>query len=115
MYNVFNEMYTKHEFSDSLFDEFWSNSDISYTDYQNLMIIADFQFACFGEPGWSTDMGKTFLTWGSPDEINKYENDFESLVVWIYWQYNKKFYFTRKNDATCYILDPFGEFKNLEQ
>lgn len=112
LYNIFVEMKKKNEFSDSLFDEFWSNASISFENYENLLVFVDQNFYCWKTYGWETDMGRIYITWGPPDEINIYEKDFESLVVWSYWQYNKKFYFTRKNDAACYTENPFGEFRN---
>jgi len=111
LYDIFAEMKKKNEFSDSLFDEFWLNAPMSFENYETLLMFIDQNFYCWQTPGWETDMGRTYIIWGSPDEITKDENGFESIIIWFYWQYNKKFYFTRKSDAACYTEDPFGQFK----
>lgn len=61
LHKIFAEMKKKNEFSDSLFDEFWFNAQMSFENYENLLVFVDQNFYCWKTPGWETDMGRTYI------------------------------------------------------
>ena len=100
------------------FYSFWKIRDpTTETDYNELMEeyytrvwYANEHFDAW-ESGWETDLGKIYILFGPPDEIQRTNQTSSSSALYQVWSYNKiskKFVFRDQNGFGDYRLDtPF--------
>lgn len=75
--------------------KFWSeresdqsgNEKVSYTDYMNRVNIAAKRFKNISRAGWKTDMGRVYIKYGEPSEIERFPNEGDKRPYEI-WHYN---------------------------
>ena len=77
-------------------EKFWtqkanvSNGDkrYSYIDYMKRVKIADEKFKNIAKKGWQSDMGRVYIIYGEPSEIERHpnENDSKPYEIWKYDQ-----------------------------
>jgi GWxTD domain-containing protein len=74
--------------------EFWKSRDADpstprnefYQDYLKRLAYCQTKFSTPGQPGWQSDRGRVYLTYGVPSEIDKYpnQNDMKPYEIWHY-------------------------------
>ncbi|MCD6594173.1 GWxTD domain-containing protein [bacterium] len=83
---------------DSLWDEFWTKRDLSPNtelneakeEFFRRVQYANEHFGTTSKQGWKTDRGRTYITYGQPNEIERhpFEIDYYSYEVWYYYSLN---------------------------
>ncbi|MFO7446114.1 MAG: GWxTD domain-containing protein [Ignavibacteriaceae bacterium] len=76
--------------------QFWKVRDVSpatskneyYIEYMERARASNERFTSMGKPGWKTDRGRIYMTYGEPSEIERFPNQTSSKPYEI-WQYNE--------------------------
>ena len=65
---------------------FWKNKDINKKEYMQRIKYANNNFAFDFTEGWKTDRGRIYVTYGNPDDIDRYpfESDKRAHEIWRY-------------------------------
>ncbi|HVO73781.1 MAG TPA: GWxTD domain-containing protein [Ignavibacteriaceae bacterium] len=74
---------------------FWKSRDADpstprndyYQDYLKRVQIANQRFTAMARPGWKSDRGRIYLTYGEPNEIERFPNQLDTKPYEI-WHYN---------------------------
>lgn len=90
-YKKIKELEGKRQF---MFD-FWKKRDTDaetpknefYVEYLNRVQQSNEKFGSLSKIGWKTDRGRVLITYGEPNEIERYPNQVDSKPYEI-WQYN---------------------------
>jgi len=99
-------------------DWFWQRRDLEpatpqneFRDrYQQRVFEANRMFGDTATPGWKSDMGKIYILFGPPDDINKYRMA-KSHRGMIFWTYRKPpFPELASNTVIAFARDPAGDF-----
>jgi len=95
-------------------EAFWRSRDQSpettrneaMEEFYKRVRYADQRFGV-GGPGWKTDMGRTYIVYGQPDEIvrNPFRFDGPPEEIWYYYQLRKTFVFVDMDGFGRYELD----------
>jgi len=90
-----------------LWKAFWDSHDPSpgtpenelRDEYYSRVRYADLNFGHFGRDGWKTDMGMVYITYGSPDEIERHPFDLNAkpYQIWYYYEQKRRFLFVDFN------------------
>lgn len=98
---------------ETLWEEFWKEKDPSPgTDrnerrekYFERIEYANRHFSSFQE-GWKTDMGRIYIIYGKPDEIERHPFDLDSppYEIWYYYGQGLRFIFLDKHNLGDYRL-----------
>jgi len=101
------------ELRDSLWRAFWKSHDPTpeteknelRESYYEKINYANQHFSSAVRPGWKTDMGRIFIKYGQPDEIEKHPFDIDSrpYEIWYYYQLGFKLIFKDEHG--------FGDYK----
>lgn len=93
---------------------FWASNDPSpgtpenelRDEYYQRVRYADLNFGNFGRGGWKTDMGMVYITYGSPEEIERHPFDINSkpYQIWYYYEQKRRFVFVDFNGYGEYEL-----------
>ncbi|MGE5804157.1 MAG: GWxTD domain-containing protein [Ignavibacteria bacterium] len=75
---------------------FWKSRDNNpstprndfYLQYMKRVAIASERFTAMSRPGWKSDRGRIYLTYGEPSEIERFPNQIDSKPYEI-WHYNE--------------------------
>ena len=99
---------------DSLLDEFWSkrdptpNTEFNETkeEFFRRVQYANEHFGITAKPGWKTDRGRIYITYGQPDEIERHPFDlnYYPYEIWYYYSLNLTFVFVDRTGDGNYIL-----------
>lgn len=75
-------------------------------EYYRRVRYADLNFGHFGRDGWKTDMGMVYITYGSPDEIERHPFDINAkpYQIWFYYEQKRRFVFVDFNGYGEYEL-----------
>ena len=103
---------------EELFKQFWEKRDPSpntpqnelMDEYFNRVRYANEKFGSFRD-GWKTAMGRIFILFGPPDdiEINHFARDGRSYQRWHYYVINRSFVFVDYNGFGDYeLLEPYS-------
>jgi len=97
-----------------MWEAFWKTKDPSpgtpenelKGEYYQRVRYADLNFGHFGRDGWKTDMGMVYITYGSPDEIERHPFDIDSkpYQIWYYYEQKRRFVFVDFNGYGEYEL-----------
>lgn len=60
----------------------------TYQEYMKRVEIANQRFTAMSRPGWKSDRGRVYLTYGEPSEIERFPNQTDSKPYEI-WYYNE--------------------------
>lgn len=95
-------------------NEFWKSQDPTPStpenekkeEYYKRLRYADLNFGHFGRDGWKTDMGMVYITYGTPDEIERHPFDIDSkpYQIWFFYSLKLKFTFVDINGYGEYEL-----------
>jgi GWxTD domain-containing protein len=111
---------TDEQFRYQAIADFWKRHDPTPStpqnelreEYYSRVRYANTNFSNFGRPGYLTDFGKVYITYGKPDEIERHPFDPNSKAyeIWYYYKHHIKFVFIDKNGYGYYELAyPFPE------
>jgi GWxTD domain-containing protein len=99
---------------DSLWKQFWKSRDPTpdtekneYRDsYYEKINYANRNFGTSIRPGWKTDMGRVYIKYGSPDEIERhpFEIDSQPYEIWYYYQAGLKIIFLDRHGFGDYRI-----------
>ncbi len=87
------ESLTDVESKRKFLSQFWnkrnidkSGDNIEYDDYMQRVAEANEKFKNIGGPGYKSDMGRIYLTYGKPDRIERYPNESNKkpYEIWFY-------------------------------
>jgi GWxTD domain-containing protein len=75
--------------------EFWKRRDTDPTtelnefkeEYKNRLEFVKVRFKAFNKPGYKTDRGRIYLTYGEPDQVDRYPNE-TNMKPYEIWYYN---------------------------
>jgi GWxTD domain-containing protein len=97
-------------------NEFWKSQDPTPAtpenelrdEYYKRLRYSDLNFGHFGRDGWKTDMGKVYITYGQPDEIERHPFDIDAkpYQIWTYYDPWRIFRFVDINGYGEYELIP---------
>ncbi len=97
-----------------LWNSFWESLDPSpgtpenelREEYYMRVRYSDLNFGHFGRDGWKTDMGMVYITYGSPDEIERHPFDVNSkpYQIWFFYEQKRRFVFVDFNGYGDYEL-----------
>ncbi|HBZ00097.1 MAG TPA: hypothetical protein DEO84_02140 [candidate division Zixibacteria bacterium] len=108
-----------------LWNEYWKSKDPTPStsenelkdEYYKRIRYADLNFGNFGRGGWKTDMGMVYVTYGSPDEIERHPFDIDSKAyqIWYYYGLKRTFRFVDFNGYGEYeLIYPYdGDIRKL--
>lgn len=100
----------------ALWDEFWLEKDPTpdtpenefYDEHVRRFEFANERFRTAHNPGWKTDRGRVYITYGQPDQIESYpyDADQDATEIWHYRSLGRRFVFV---DVTG-----FGDYRLTE-
>jgi GWxTD domain-containing protein len=108
-----------------VWNEFWRSKDPTRStpeneikdEYYRRIRYADLNFGNFGRGGWKTDMGMVYVTYGSPDEVERHPFDIDSKAyqIWYYYGLKRTFQFVDFNGYGEYeLIYPYdGDIRKL--
>lgn len=98
---------------EALWEEFWKEKDPSpatdrnerQEEYFERVEYANRHFSSFHQ-GWKTDMGRVYIVYGKPDEIERHPFDLDSppYEIWYYYSQGLRFIFLDKHNLGDYRL-----------
>ncbi|MCP4631596.1 MAG: GWxTD domain-containing protein [candidate division Zixibacteria bacterium] len=93
---------------------FWKKHDPTPTtpqnelkeEYYSRVKYVNNNFSNFGRPGYLTDFGMVFITYGRPEQIERHPFELNSkpYEIWYYYRHNRKFIFVDKTGYGSYEL-----------
>lgn len=96
------------------FDRFWAKLDPKPETRQNEMLdeyfrrvnFANQNFSSLGQTGWRTDMGRIFIKFGPPEDVERHPFEMGSrpYEIWRYYGLNKVFLFIDRTGFGDYYL-----------
>ncbi len=100
--------------------DFWKRHDPTpstpenelHDEYYSRVKYANNNFSGYGRPGYLTDFGRIYITYGKPEEIERHPFEMDSIPyeIWYYYRYHRKFIFVDRTGFGSYELaDPFSE------
>jgi len=99
---------------ETLWKQFWKSRDPTpntekneYRDsYYEKINYANNNFGASLRPGWKTDMGRVYIKYGQPDEIEKHPFDIDSqpYEIWYYYQVGLKIIFLDRHGFGDYRI-----------
>jgi GWxTD domain-containing protein len=73
---------------------FWKSRNLQrMNEHYNLVKLANREFETFNKKGWETDMGRVFVKYGKPNDIERHPMEFETPAHQIWRYYELKGYF----------------------
>ena len=77
----------------------------NYTDYMNRVRVADEKYRNIAKAGWKSDMGRVYIMYGEPSEIERHPNE-SGYKPYEIWKYNDI------EGGVQFIFGDFTGFKN---
>lgn len=100
-------------------DDFWRRRDPTPDTPENEALVEFFRRVRYAEqhfqgigPGWRSDMGRVYIKYGPPDQIENRAATLDSpaMEVWYYYNPSRRFYFADREGFGRYVLiGPQGE------
>ena len=110
------DFYRKAPFREQkkFFDRFWARRDPKPETHQNELMdeyfrrvnFANQNFSKLGQTGWRTDMGRIFIKFGPPEDVERHPLEMASrpYEIWRYYGLNKVFLFIDRTGFGDYYL-----------
>jgi len=105
-----------YEEKQGYFQRFWKRMDPNpdteknelLDEYYQRVNIANQNFSTLSLNGWETDMGRIYIKFGEPDDIERhpFELDSPPYEIWRYYDLRKIFLFVDRTAFGDYYLDP---------
>jgi GWxTD domain-containing protein len=105
-----------YEEKQGYFKRFWKRMDPNpdteknelLDEYYQRVNIANQNFSTLSLDGWETDMGRIYIKFGEPDDIERhpFELDSPPYEIWRYYDLRKIFLFVDRTGFGDYYLDP---------
>jgi len=75
-------------------------------EYYSRVRYANRNFSGHGRPGYLTDFGRIYITYGKPEEIERHPFDIDAYPreIWYYYRYHREFLFVDKTGFGHYEL-----------
>jgi GWxTD domain-containing protein len=98
----------------AFFEQFWKRHDPTPETPENEFMNEFYrrvqyasQHFSVGRPGWKTDMGRTYIKYGEPDEVVRSPFNFDRPPeeVWYYYKDRRTFTFVDRQGFGLYDLD----------
>ncbi len=110
-------MKADHEEKQELFKKFWEKKDPTpatprnelMEEYYRRIEYSNKKFGNFRN-GWEMDMGKVYVTFGPPSDVERhpYEIDRKPYEIWYYYEINRRFVFVDETGFGEYrLITPF--------
>ena len=81
---------------------------ITRTDYLRRVSTANQRYRAFNREGWQTDRGRVYITYGEPDQVDRFpmQESAKPYEVWYFYQIENgvEFYFVDRTGFNEYIL-----------
>jgi GWxTD domain-containing protein len=97
--------------------EFWKSKDPTLNtpenelqdEYYRRLKYANQNFVISNKEGWETDMGRVYLIYGHPDEVEKhpFEREEKAYQWWHYYKLNRHFLFVDRGDGEYELQLPY--------
>jgi GWxTD domain-containing protein len=85
----------KPEDRQKAWDDFWSKRGPGFKEqFFSRVRYANEHFSSLG-PGWKTDRGMIYITYGAPDQVESYPHNIDGppYEIWSYYSYHRRFVF----------------------
>lgn len=102
------------------YSEFWSKRDPTpgttvneaQTEFYRRITIANQYFTHLNHPGWKTDRGRIYITYGQPDQVDDFPISLETVPrqIWIYYKserYKRFEFIDQNNDGDYWLVYPY--------
>ena len=97
--------------------EFWKSKDPTPNtpenelrdEYYRRLKYANQNFVISNREGWETDMGRIYIIYGHPDEVEKYpfEMEMKAYQWWHYYKSDRHFLFVDRGDGEYELQPPY--------
>jgi len=97
--------------------EFWKSKDPTPNtpqnelrdEYYRRLIYVNQNFSLPTQEGWETDMGRVYMVYGHPDEVEKhpFDRDAQAFQKWYYYKRNRVFLFLDRGDGEYQLQPPY--------
>jgi GWxTD domain-containing protein len=80
-------------------------------EYYRRFAYANANFGIFNREGWTTDMGRIYIIYGHPDEVERhpFERERKPYQIWYYYQKNIQIIFVDESGYGEYEIDSIYE------
>jgi GWxTD domain-containing protein len=81
-------------------------------EYYSRLRFANQNYSKFGRPGYLTDFGRVYITYGKPDHVERhpFDQDSKPYEIWYYYRFHRKFIFVDKTGYGNYeLLYPYAD------
>ncbi len=104
----------KPEDREDLWRDFWRGKDPSPTTPRNEVMMEYYRRIRYAnehfsslKPGWRSDMGKVYIIYGPPDEVERhaFELEIKPYEVWYYYSMDRKFTFVDRTGFGDYEFE----------
>jgi len=102
------------------YNEFWKKRDPtpgtsaneSQREFYRRITIANQYFTHLNHPGWKTDRGRIYITYGQPDQVDDFPMVLDEVPkqVWIYYKderYKRFEFIDQNNDGNYWLAYPY--------
>jgi GWxTD domain-containing protein len=109
-----------HEEKIKAYNEFWkrrdptpgTNANESQREFYRRIYIANQYFTHLNCPGWKTDRGRIYISYGQPDQLEDFPVLFETFPsqIWYYYigeRYKKFEFIDQNNDGNYWLVYPY--------
>ncbi len=100
--------------------EFWKSKDPSpgtsqnelRDEYYRRLRYANQNFTLPTQEGWETDMGRVYMVYGHPDEVEKhpFDREVQAFQKWYYYKRSRVFLFIDRGDGEYQLQPPYDGF-----
>ncbi|MFZ0391225.1 MAG: GWxTD domain-containing protein, partial [Calditrichia bacterium] len=98
------------------FERFWERMDPNpetrknelMDEYYRRVNYANQVFSTLNRQGWETDMGRIFIKFGEPDDVERHPFEIDTMPyeIWRYYDVRKEFLFVDQSGFGDYYLHP---------
>jgi GWxTD domain-containing protein len=80
-------------------------------EYYRRIVYANANFGIFKREGWTTDMGRIYIIYGHPDEVERhpFERETKPYQIWYYYQRNIQIIFVDQSGYGEYEIESIYE------
>jgi GWxTD domain-containing protein len=80
-------------------------------EYYRRLAYANANFGIFQREGWTTDMGRIYIIYGHPDEVERhpFERETKPYQIWYYYQRNIQIIFVDESGYGEYEIESIYE------
>jgi len=97
--------------------EFWKSKDPTPNtpqnelrdEYYSRLRYVNQNFTLPTQEGWETDMGRVYMVYGHPDEVEKhpFDREVQAFQKWYYYKRNRVFLFIDRGDGEYQLQPPY--------